>query len=114
MRCWRRGVEGAREPRGKSRVRVERARTDDRTARNGGVEGRPFHGRPDAGCKLRATVGRGDFLEGERGAWALKPYAVQLLRRFGRFAKRTQRRRQRFWRDLWKPRNGQRGGLESC
>src|SRR5260370_24598967 len=96
MRYWRRGVEGAREPRRTNRERVERSRTDDRTARTGSIEGRPFHGRVGTRCKLRATVGRRDFLERERGACALKPCAIQLLRQFGHFAKRTRRRRPRF------------------
>src|SRR6266849_4179818 len=96
MRCWRRSVEGARGARRTNRERVNRARTDDRTARTGSTEGRPLHGRADSGCELRAAVGRGGFLEGERGAWALKPCAVQPLRQFGRFAKRTRRQRRRF------------------
>src|SRR5260370_388324 len=96
MRYWRRGVESAREARRESGERVNRACAHHRTARNGSTEGRPLHGSAYSGCQLLAPAGRRGFLERERRAWALKPCAIQLLRQFGHFAKRTRRRRPRF------------------
>src|SRR6266705_3748574 len=91
VRCFRRGVESAREAGGESRVRFERASSDDWAHWIGGIGRGPFHGSTGPGCKLRAAVGRGNFLEGKDEGWRLKPGASALKQRFVRFAPGTQR-----------------------
>src|SRR5713101_109235 len=106
VRYFRRSVESARGARRKRGECFKRAGTDDWAHWIEGIDRRAVYGRAGAIRQLPAAVRRGDFLEGRRGAWALKPSASTRRRRFAYFALTTCKRWQRLGGLLRKPPTG--------
>src|SRR6266446_7111267 len=106
VRYFRRSVESARGARRKSGKRFECAGANDWPHWIEGIDRGPVYRRAGARRQLRAAVRRGDFLEGRRGAWTLKPNARTRRRRFACFALTTCKRWRRLGSLLRKPPTG--------